>query len=465
MDVDTRGLPASTWRKIVDDKYHMNKELAAWIETQSSRSSAGTSSTKRPDGDIRMTEATAPSQRESVQKRVSFLSRRLRDELAQQRTAGDPVIVPARYTRVPEPGEDLPVTSSRAAAEPGDWRDRSHLLDVFYEAHAHSMVLLDEAAFSVETSSPMRWDEYWDYESSRILLFNRVSRVRDEHSGHCEHEILLHDAGLSWHQSRDDKGGVCSASRAMWCASENIVTDDNGKLVKFAGSTPTYMSGQILVHTRDCSRDISDMGTVGATASQGEPSLRSHRTAPPPDPVYGYAPKLPNGHEISEFVIRHHVLPLSDLARAEVRAFLIWELEEAGFRFQLRRLDTHILKSMKIWTEEIQTQRDAIIQQCWGGSDGFVPSGMAIPVHTNPDQRERVASIYNFWKVVRAWPRVRDVPNLRRYTQHKGLSMEQLLEVENEVWKFYAQTFYDYFGILPTLPKLMPPNPFFNAES
>ncbi|EJD37387.1 hypothetical protein AURDEDRAFT_173566 [Auricularia subglabra TFB-10046 SS5] len=458
MDVDTHGLPASTWRKILDNKYHIDKELASWLEA---RGEPPDPAVDHGDSDVPMMDELTPTQRQTLQKRVSSLASTLRAEIEQHQTQGPVAEVSVRYTRTPVAGEDLPSASTRNAVEPESWRHLMPQVDVFYENRPHCLVLMDETSFSEATAAPTRWHEYWDYEQSRILLFNRASRVSDEHDGPREGEILLHDATLTWHQSRDDICGVGIPSRAM-CI--NDLKDDAGKLVKFSRST-SRAPGTDSTSRSDREGHISETGTVEAGGGQGAPSLRSHRAAPPPDPVYGYARKPPNGFEISQFVIRHHVLAPSDLARGEVRAFLIWELEEAGFRFQLRRTDSHVLKSMGIWTEEIQVERDAIIQQCWGGSDGFVPSGMGIPAQTDPDPRKRVASIYNFWKLVRAWPRVRDVSNLRQYTQYEGLSMEQLVDIEHEVWKFYAQTFYDYFGILPTLPKLMPRNPFVDSET
>ncbi|EJD54867.1 hypothetical protein AURDEDRAFT_179912 [Auricularia subglabra TFB-10046 SS5] len=453
MEDGSCSLNAGTWRRVLDDKYHTTKELALWIELQSARRSA-----EKGDDSVLVPERMSLSQRGDAQQRISSLSAKLRDELTHRQTSRVGDSVTGGYSRAREPGEDLPAPSSRDVVEPEAWKTQVPGLDVFFEARPRCMVLMDQATYTTISSEPTQYHEYWDYEAGRVLLFDRASRVPDEESAVEEGEILLRDAILTWHRSLDDESGVCAPSRAMWKATASLVTDDVGKVV--VSSAPKSTEPVPPVNRIDEERR-APAATTGLELSQGGRPL----VAPPADPVYGYHPELPNGHRTTRFVVRNQVLTPDDLDRPEVRAFLIWELEEAGFRFELRRTDTWVLRSMGLWSREVQTQREALIQRCWGGNDGFVPSGMGVPALTDTDPRKRVAATRNFWELVRAWPRAREVAQLRAFTGYEDLSHDHFLQLEREIWKFYAQTFYDYFGILPTLPKLMPPNPFIDPEN
>lgn len=188
----------------------------------------------------------------------------------------------------------------------------------------------------------------------------------------------------------------------------------------------------------------------------GEMMSADSRGGPEPDPVYGLhePPKLAY---IEEFLVLGKRLTREDFARPDMRAYLVWEVQEATFRFQIRQLDTHLLKTKD---ERVTMERKELWKRIWGGQDGFVPSGNKSPSQTDPEPGKRLSSVYHFWTLVSTWPRYHEVPNLRTRTMHEGLRLTDLAEIEEAVWKFYAQTFFDYFGILPTIPTCMPHNPF-----
>ncbi|EJD34324.1 hypothetical protein AURDEDRAFT_117655 [Auricularia subglabra TFB-10046 SS5] len=181
---------------------------------------------------------------------------------------------------------------------------------------------------------------------------------------------------------------------------------------------------------------------------------------PDPDPVFGFHEPPPTGYDLKDFVVHRKRLHRDDLTKDDVRSFLIWEIQEATFRFQVRQLDKHVLKSSRQWSAGVEKERRALWPKIWGGLDGFVPSGIKTPAQTDPGRRVRLAAVYHLWKMVSKWPRCSEVPNLRNRSVDKGLSLEELGEIEQAVWKFYAQTFLDYFGFLPTIPTCMPRNPF-----
>lgn len=414
------GLPAATWRKVLDDKYHIDPKLAAWIEqhyrsSESSNAARGARSAQSvdmPGPEIR----TAPPV-----------------------TAGAPHPAPlpishsGAYTRAPIYGEELIIATHRDSVEPENWIDQAPGCDIFYERRPRCMSRADSSF--CRSSLEGDWGEFWDYENRRILLFPKSSLLFSEAPVLDGGEILLQEHALSWHLSAADEDGLAAASRAMWTARVPLAetVSDNASLAE------------------------TGLNTVHETVLVQVPPLPSGIA---PDPVYGCEPELPNGQAAKTFVVRQQRLSAEDLTRPAVRAFLIWELQETMFRFQLRDLDTYILTTLGLWSPSLQQERETLWLNCWGAQDGFIPTGKKCPLLTHPSVEERKWGVYNFWKLIRAWPRCREVPNLRNYTATDGLSLDALQSIEHEVWRFYSQSFLDYFGLLPTLPTIMPPNPF-----
>ncbi|EJD46637.1 hypothetical protein AURDEDRAFT_164459 [Auricularia subglabra TFB-10046 SS5] len=452
-DGDDCALSATLWRKILDDKYNISKELAAWIEKN------------RPQGVSHPTAAAhAPAQstaqRQENETHISALRIEIRHAQLADATASSDTSLAPPYTRLGQPGEDLVVTKSRETAQPENWSGLLPQLEIFCEMEPRRMRLLDERGYTELRAGYARWDEYWDYDEKRIILFDERSRVPHELAVPVDCEVLLNEGALTWHLSPSDDEGLAQPSRAVWRATGRIATDSAGALIALHAPRlvpQTTPSG--------ASNAPSQSGTTsgGAGDPRGTLSLKSQDSAPPPDPVYGYHAQLPNGQKSTHFVIRQQRLTKDDLVRTDIRAFLIWEIAETEFRFQLRRTDTHVLKSLGLWSPDVEKQRNGLLMKVWGGEDGFVPSGMSAPAHTDAEPRRRLASIYNFWNLIRAWPRCSEVPNLAHYMARKGVSQEKLLRIESDVWKFYAQTYFDYFGVLPSLPRCMPENPFLSA--
>ncbi|EJD44229.1 hypothetical protein AURDEDRAFT_166620 [Auricularia subglabra TFB-10046 SS5] len=446
-DGEDCALSATIWRKIVDDKYNISKELASWIEKNCPQ---GVS----PAAVVAQAPVPSRAQRLAEETRIASLRTQIRDADLSE-VAAMPDTCPSLYTRLGQAGEDLVVTTSRATAEPADWSTPLSHLEVYCELAPRRIHRLDERCFTQLRAGDVRWDEYWDYDEKRIVLFDQRSRVPYEHSSPGDSELLLNEGALTWHLSREDEDGLARSSRAIWRSTAGIATDSAGALIAFPGSesAPQAMPSRAQSGTTSCSEGDP----------RGTPSMRSQCSAPPPDPVYGYHAQLPNGQHNTHFFIRQQIISKEDLIRPDIRSFLIWEIAETEFRFQLRRTDTHVLKSLGLWSADVEKERNILLMKVWGGEDGFVPSGMSAPAHTDAEPRRRLASIYNFWNLIRAWPRCREVPNLAHYMAREGLCEEQLLRIEHDVWKFYAQTYLDYFGVLPSLPRCMPENPFHAA--
>ncbi|EJD41649.1 hypothetical protein AURDEDRAFT_169307 [Auricularia subglabra TFB-10046 SS5] len=433
-DGDDCALPATTWRMILDDKYNISNELAAWIEKNGSQGvSPAATSSQAP--------VQSTAQRQADETNIAALRAQIRDAHLSEATTG-PDASHSLYTRLGQEGEDLVVKSSRGTAQPENWTALLHQLEVYCELAPRRMHHLDERCFVELRAGDVHWDEYWDYDGQRILLFDQRSRVPHEHAIASDCELFLNDGALTWHLSLSDEEGLAQPSRAAWRATTPLVTDPAGALIVFHASRSapqTTSSGD--------SKEPRQSGTAARSGdARGIPSIKSQHSAPPPDPVYGYHAQIPNGQHSTHFVIRQQRLSKEDLIRIDIRAFLIWEIAETEFRFQLRRIDTYVLKSLGVWGSDVEMQRNVLLMKVWGAEDGFVPSGVSVPTHTDAEPHRRLASIYNFWNLIRAWPRCREVPNLAHHMAREGVSQEQLLRIEQDVWKFFAQTYLDYFG-------------------
>ena len=73
------------------------------------------------------------------------------------------------------------------------------------------------------------WDEYWDYENTRVLFFKKSSMVPSEHEG-GEGDVLLREGILRWCSSRDDEEGFARPSRAIWKADYGEVSHISGAI-------------------------------------------------------------------------------------------------------------------------------------------------------------------------------------------------------------------------------------------
>lgn len=186
------------------------------------------------------------------------------------------------------------------------------------------------------------------------------------------------------------------------------------------------------------------------------------------DAVFGEHDPLPMGKAMQEFHLGSQRVTAEELKKPEIRKFLLWKVQEATFRLQLRNLDVHILKSMGLWNEQVAAEREKLWPMCWGrGTESFVPHGDVEPLLTRKAAMERFLALHALSRVVHTWPRAEGYKSIQFYTRGRGQSLDEdtLVQVELELWSLYVQTHYDYFGLLPTLPTLMPPNPFANTHS
>lgn len=209
--------------------------------------------------------------------------------------------------------------------------------------------------------------------------------------------------------------------------------------------------------------DASDMPIPPAFVFRYD-SARMDGNKEDEDELFGHHPALPNGF-VPQGVIRYfdvgtHSISSNNFDLGNFRAYLVWEVQEATFRFQLRALDVRVLKSMLKWTDEMKTARESLWPKCWGGLESFVPGGVVVPVQTHELITMRLSTVYSMLQLVREWPRTSQLPQLQDFTSRpEGLTLGNLLEVEAIVWKFYAQTYFDYFALVPQIPATMPSNP------
>ncbi|EJD34831.1 hypothetical protein AURDEDRAFT_176121 [Auricularia subglabra TFB-10046 SS5] len=230
-DGDECALSATIWRKILDDKYNISKELAMWIENNAPQGVSPTAT---------VAQAPVPSggQGQAEDAHIASLRTQIQDAHLSEVTAVQDTRS-SLYTRLGQAGEDLAVTTSCETAEPANWSALLPHLEVYCEIASRRIHRIDARCFTdLRTGGGLRWDEYWDYDGKRIVLFDRRSQVPREHPTHVDSELLLNEGALTWHLSPTDEEGLASPSRAVWRATAGLATDSEGALIVFSDPGP-----------------------------------------------------------------------------------------------------------------------------------------------------------------------------------------------------------------------------------
>jgi hypothetical protein len=144
-----------------------------------------------------------------------------------------------------------------------------------------------------------------------------------------------------------------------------------------------------------------------------------------------------------------------------LRRYFIWEALEISFRYQLRDLDELILRCRGVWNKSMAMQRNALWIECWGGGvQGFVPGLNHSHIFSDETVRDRRKFFPAMQDLVREWP---ECPPAILESLN-ALNGSEYLQVEHQLWCFYAQTYFDYYRRLPSLPSSKLPCPLYSVE-
>ncbi|EJD48426.1 hypothetical protein AURDEDRAFT_162388 [Auricularia subglabra TFB-10046 SS5] len=190
---------------------------------------------------------------------------------------------------------------------------------------------------------------------------------------------------------------------------------------------------------------------------------------PLPDDVSGYLDLLPHptfdGHELPPWIRTEDAIWPS----VSWRQYILWELGELEFRYELFFVDLVIRQSHPDSPALIATADDRYAQckACWGGSD-FIPG--VDPKSNNKlcdnDARERLRALYAFFKFMRPWPRTAQLLQTWETFLSNGGDLdgvgagsELFHKLEASIWHCYAQIYFDYRHRLPVVPHVRPEMP------
>ncbi|EJD33276.1 hypothetical protein AURDEDRAFT_117910 [Auricularia subglabra TFB-10046 SS5] len=123
---------------------------------------------------------------------------------------------------------------------------------------------------------------------------------------------------------------------------------------------------------------------------------------------------------------------------ASWRTFIIWDISELLFRFELYGLDFFLRKQYPAaleLTRESTLERQQLIFDIWKGRN-FLPSGPS-PL-TAEDWRVREPAVRAFGRIVKTWPRTA-LPEAPETFTPAGFTA-----YEKAVWLAYGQTYMDY---------------------
>ncbi|KZV98183.1 hypothetical protein EXIGLDRAFT_763677 [Exidia glandulosa HHB12029] len=509
------GLSAPTWRTFLDMKYKPRDIPAnVTVATTEDSENANTTATSNEAGVDRTTsrwghlgKATRVS-KPAVSESESSLEHRasqLEDETYRalliaahesddESDDDEPAMYNANELRIyytrPAARDERPLLSEeqRHTARPPNW-DVTRL-EYYVEEDSRRMTKASENRKGLVRFSNC-WDRFDDYENKRRLFFMRSSRVASEFPEGGERRIA--EGVLTWHRDREDNVGRAHPSQYIWPferpqaelrsherALEHapyLLTPDQA----IADGIPVELIGKSM---REIEREMINRAlwtketmwpsarkeiavpmhpAPTATVARPEPVTATQRE---PDPIYGTHAPLPYGRAVSEFRFGTHVVTAEDLKKVEYRKFILWRIQEATFRFQLRRLDMYVLKAMGVW-DDVAGDRATLWLKCWGrGSESFVPGGDVEPLLSRENPMDRFLGLTALSKIVHSWPRSESFRSMHEYLHRPlGLYEAQVPIVERDLWRLYAQTHFDYFGLMPTLPAKMPPNPFSSALS
>ena len=137
-------------------------------------------------------------------------------------------------------------------------------------------------------------------------------------------------------------------------------------------------------------------------------------------------------------------------------AEVVWEISVASFRLELLQLDRNRLESIyKHPDPAIPARRESQICKIW--NHGWVrpawEDGGEHDSLSSPDLKARIPSILQLATVVSSWP---GGERFRDSTQVDATNEQKMLDLEYNVFLFYAQEYNAFKGRRPTLPHTQP---------
>lgn len=335
----------------------------------------------------------------------------------------------ATFLRQHYPNEAPPRKEpQRYLAEPDRWHSTEH--DHYFESvEGHMIREGKEARGARGLGWEIHWDIWFDYDNNRVLYFR----------GYLDGRRPAGERYISANFfSRNHRNlGPKSKSTRCWPFRKTKAPTPRG-ITKSAKATPP--SGEALV------RSPRLLPSTPAPPPQTKPDAQ----LPPKDPLYGWYPFPPesplywNGKHVDD----------SKFADSRFRQSVLAFLTEMTLRFDILELDCIISQSQSVVRSHSETMlRSSDICSCRGPDETLLPHpGAPIPAN-NPTWQARRAQTYAFASLMQIWPRFPDRLlsfNKERHTEHEFRMFER------RVWRFYAQTFFDYFRRYPTLPCLAP---------
>ncbi|KAH9911808.1 hypothetical protein B0H21DRAFT_704548, partial [Amylocystis lapponica] len=142
---------------------------------------------------------------------------------------------------------------------------------------------------------------------------------------------------------------------------------------------------------------------------------------------------------------------LDVVAQRDMRE-VIWELYELSFRFEILMLDRLLLPRNKETTERV-ILRDNLIRRCFSETnDSFrvleIPTDNVALASTRVKGRGKL--LEQLRRVMVDWP---NRPGALKVPFDPKRSDEDNMVQEEAMYAFYCQTFYNYFGRAPVLPR------------
>ncbi len=134
---------------------------------------------------------------------------------------------------------------------------------------------------------------------------------------------------------------------------------------------------------------------------------------------------------------------------------ILWELSELGFRFEFFTLDR---RASSIPRDNIVHQRD--LGGCFPDGEnhpGTIDIGSANHGLAHSFWMDRAPYVFSSRKVMQSW--MGEVPAFVSTTKSTGYSEEDFLLLERQIVGHYADTFFQYFGRSPVLPRCLAHTP------
>ncbi|KAK1217929.1 hypothetical protein PQX77_019404 [Marasmius sp. AFHP31] len=146
---------------------------------------------------------------------------------------------------------------------------------------------------------------------------------------------------------------------------------------------------------------------------------------------------------------------------------LVHELTLINFRYQLRAVDkladTSVPKpSADLTVAELHVRRTEhdmgrlqLIETVFGDGDTFTLGKLVKTFgFAAKHWADRAPALQALWKIMDTWPGEKDLIWFRGIDDHFGQLPGPGLELEQSLIKFYVQTYYNYFGHPPVLPRM-----------